>query len=61
MIMNSLPGLSFFLWCEPPDRALLNVAACGDLSQSKIYREQINRMLDDERSKRLAEHLPSSG
>ena len=49
--------LSFFLWCEPPDRALLNVAARGDLSQSKIYREQINRMLDDERSKRLAEHF----
>ena len=49
--------LSFFLWCEPPDRALLNVAARGDLSQSKIYRKQINRMLDDERSKRFAEHF----
>ncbi len=46
--------LSYFLWGLPPDEELLELAAEGELSDDDRLREQVERMLDDERSEALA-------
>jgi hypothetical protein len=42
-------ALSYTLWNEPPDAALLELAASGELSQPEVYRAQVQRMVKDER------------
>lgn len=41
--------LSYTLWAEPPDEALLTAAKAGKLSQDAELKKQILRMLGDER------------
>ncbi len=43
--------LSFFLWSSIPDDELLNLAEQGKLNQPQILAAQVNRMLDDRKSK----------
>lgn len=43
--------LSYALWAAPPDEALYAAAESGQLVEPNELRKQINRMLDDERSK----------
>lgn len=45
--------LSFFLWSEGPDQALLAVAAAGTLHQPPVLAAQVHRMLGDPRSASL--------
>ncbi|MGC6441558.1 MAG: DUF1592 domain-containing protein [Rubripirellula sp.] len=47
--------LSYFLWAETPDRELYHAASEGRLHQAADYRDQVERLLDDPRSIRLAE------
>ncbi|WP_211325581.1 DUF1592 domain-containing protein [Roseimicrobium gellanilyticum] len=42
--------LSFALWAAPPDRALLDAAKSGQLTQDEELKKQIQRMLSDEKS-----------
>jgi len=46
--------LSFFLWGLPPDDELREIAAQGRLSNDDVLEEQVQRMLEDERSEALA-------
>jgi hypothetical protein len=46
--------LSFFLWSTLPDDELLQVAAAGQLHDSRILEAQVRRMLADPRSQTLA-------
>lgn len=41
--------LSYALWAEPPDSALLAAAKSGKLTQDEELKKQVQRMLDDER------------
>jgi hypothetical protein len=43
--------LSFFLWSSIPDDELLNLAEQGKLKDAAVVAAQVNRMLDDRRSK----------
>ncbi len=43
--------LSFFLWSSIPDDELLNLAEQGKLKDPAVLAAQVNRMLDDRRSK----------
>src|SRR5690242_13732428 len=43
--------LSFFLWSSIPDDELLNLAEQGKLKDASVLSAQVNRMLDDRRSK----------
>lgn len=45
--------LSFFLWSSIPDDELLTLAEKGTLSNSDVLGQQVNRMLNDDRSKTL--------
>lgn len=45
--------LSFFLWSSIPDEELLSIAEAGRLSDPMVLRQQVSRMLDDERSESL--------
>ena len=45
--------LSFFLWKSLPDSRLREVADRGQLSNPKILRQQLERMLNDEKSNRF--------
>ena len=45
--------LSYFLWRSQPDAELLQVAASGDLGRPDILAAQVERLLDDPRSKRF--------
>lgn len=47
--------LSYALWTGPPDEVLLSLAAEGRLNEEKILREQIERLLSDERSSGFVE------
>jgi len=49
--------LSFFLWGTVPDDQLLLLAANGELANEKVLAEQVDRMLNDERSKMFTETL----
>ena len=43
--------LSYFLWSMPPDEQLMGLAAQGRLQDPKTLVEQVDRMLDDPRSR----------
>jgi hypothetical protein len=45
--------LSYFVWCSTPDDELLNLAKEGKLSNEKILRAQLSRMLSDPRVRGL--------
>lgn len=45
--------LALWLWNGPPDDALLEIAAGGDLSEPDALAAQVERMLDDPRSERF--------
>ena len=45
--------LSYFLWASMPDDELLQLAQQGELSKPEVLRTQINRMLENRRSKTL--------
>ena len=45
--------LSYFLWASMPDDELLSLAEQGRLTDPKILAQQVDRMLDDPRSKTL--------
>ena len=47
--------LSFFLWHSLPDDELLKLAQTNQLHQPKVLRQQVERMIADERSYRFAE------
>lgn len=49
--------LSLFLWCSVPDRTLLDLAATGQLSEPETFEAQIERMLQDPRSRRFSEQF----
>lgn len=46
--------LSFFLWSAPPDQALLEVAAAGQLSKPSVLQREVQRLLADPRASALA-------
>ena len=47
--------LSFFLWSSLPDEELLTLANAGRLNEPAVLKEQVSRMLADERSMALVE------
>ena len=49
--------LSYFLWSSLPDSELTSVADSGQLSEPKILRSQVNRMLSDPKSQRFVENF----
>ena len=49
--------LSMFLWCSVPDDRLLTLASEGRLSREEVLSAEVQRMLDDSRSLRFAEHF----
>jgi uncharacterized protein DUF1592/uncharacterized protein DUF1588/uncharacterized protein DUF1587/uncharacterized protein DUF1585/uncharacterized protein DUF1595 len=49
--------LAFFLWSSPPDDELLDLAGQGKLSDEKVFEQQVERMLDDERASALVENF----
>ena len=51
--------LSFFLWGSIPDQELLIAAKEGKLTTSSGVREQVDRMLKDEKLKRFCDSFPS--
>ncbi len=46
--------LSYFLWSSSPDAALYELAAQGSLHDPQTLRSQMQRMLGDERTRRMA-------
>jgi hypothetical protein len=51
--------LAQFFWSSIPDDALLDLAETSQLSQPKILRMQIERMMNDRRSARFCDNFPS--
>ena len=51
--------LSFFLWGSPPDEELTKLAEADMLSNPKILKEQVSRMLVDSRSNAIATRFAS--
>lgn len=49
--------LSYFLWNSMPDEELFKLAEAGQLKNKAILRSQMNRMLEDERSKDFVDHF----
>lgn len=49
--------LSYFIWSSMPDDALLQAGISGELLKPAVLDAQIKRMLDDGRSKALAENF----
>jgi Protein of unknown function (DUF1592)/Protein of unknown function (DUF1588)/Protein of unknown function (DUF1587)/Protein of unknown function (DUF1585)/Protein of unknown function (DUF1595) len=49
--------LSYFLWSSLPDEHLLRVAAAGTLHEPRVLVTQIRRMLQDAKSRALAENF----
>ena len=49
--------LSYFLWAGPPDEELLSLASKGELKKEETLLKQIERMLKDKKSARLAKHF----
>ena len=45
--------LSYFLWASMPDAELLRLAEAGQLRDSKVLTQQVDRMIDDPRSETL--------
>ena len=46
--------LSYFLWSTMPDQELLGLADNGTLYNSDVFRNQVRRMMSDERMRRMA-------
>ncbi len=51
--------LSYFLWSSMPDHELRAVADRGELKKSDVLRQQVERMLSDERVNALVENFVS--
>ena len=51
--------LSYFLWAGPPDDELLRLASEGKLKDEEVLLGQVDRMLKDKKSARLAKHFAS--
>ncbi len=49
--------LSFFLWSSIPDAELLDLAMAGTLSDPDVLEAQVQRMLNDDRSRALVENF----
>ena len=49
--------LSFFLWSSIPDAELLELAMAGTLSDPDVLEAQVQRMLNDDRSRALVENF----
>jgi len=49
--------LSYFLWSSTPDAELLKLAGKNKLKASATLREQVNRMLQDQRSNRFVQNF----
>jgi hypothetical protein len=49
----SASRLSYFLWRSMPDDELFSLAAEGKLSDANVLRQQVDRLLADERSQRF--------
>ena len=49
--------LSYFLWSSTPDAELLKLAGKNKLKTSATLREQVNRMLQDQRSNRFVQNF----
>jgi hypothetical protein len=49
--------LAFFLWSAPPDDELLDLATQGKLSDERVFEQQIDRMLADDRASALVENF----
>ncbi len=49
--------LSYFLWSSLPDAKLTEVAASGTIRDPLVLRAQVERMLRDEKARRLAEEF----
>ncbi len=47
--------LSYFLWRSHPDRQLLELSADGRLGEPAVLRDEVDRMLDDPRSRRFVD------
>ena len=45
--------LSYFLWASMPDEELFELAEGGSLLDPEVLRDQVDRMIDDERSDTL--------
>jgi len=53
--------LSYFLWRSMPDADLLTLAGKGRLSDPAVLTSQVNRLLDDPRSRRFVDDLLGQG
>lgn len=51
--------LSYFLWSSTPDEELLELAEQGKLINDEVLRQQVTRMLNDDRSEALADNFAS--
>mgnify|MGYP002832901296 CR=1 FL=1 len=51
--------LSYFLWSSMPDKELINIAGKGGLSELKILKNQVARMLADPKSDRFVSNFIS--
>jgi hypothetical protein len=49
--------LSYFLWSSMPDDELFALAESGELANEDVLRDQVDRMLDDDRSDSLLEEF----
>lgn len=49
--------LAYFLWSSPPDAQLLELAQNGKLRDSKVLRQQVERMIQDPRAHNFAAGL----
>jgi hypothetical protein len=49
--------LSYFLWSSMPDETLFDLAASGRLRDPEVLRGQVERLLDDPKSKAFTEHF----
>lgn len=52
-------NLSYFFWSSCPDEELLELAASGKLSDPKILRQTIDRMMADPKIERFLDSFPS--
>ncbi|MCH2182100.1 MAG: DUF1592 domain-containing protein [Mariniblastus sp.] len=50
-------SLSYFLWSDMPDDELFRLAAEGRLTEPAVWRQQVDRMLQDDRSLALVENF----
>ena len=52
--------MSYFLWSSMPDEILFGLARDGKLSNPAIRRQQVDRMLKDNKAQSFIRHFPSS-